>query len=346
MLHGGGLMLPALLLLASPRGANLLFAAGRQLPPARGVHVSRSALSGVDCLRNQRKNSVDPRPDSSISRSSFLPRSARRPQEETDDSEREWMVFSNTPPSRTLPSRLTKAQFASSVERVTSGAWSNKSAAAKLRWADPQYREEQLKKRRENAAPALPPRPLGVVVGPRDSVVRAEGPRDSVVFSPSRAQTQIWRSKADEINKWAMANQLRREKMNQWKQDPIGATNAHLEAGAELRSQLNNETFKADRREKRAEVARARWVTRSANLKAAAEKRWASLEPVAGTGDLAALESPVLKPARPRKPRQPRAPPAPRAGSDNTRSKSPLKTETKDDEGPAPPTERPSMLRG
>jgi hypothetical protein len=134
------------------------------------------------------------------------------------------------------------------------GVWSNRSQAAKRRWADPVYRATLLKKRRENAAPKK-----------AQTTGLAIGPLDSVVFSPSAAQSEIWRSKADEINKWARSNQLRREARLRWNKDPMNATYALLESGAELRSRFDNETYKLLRQQKRRDKALSGWETRRRN---------------------------------------------------------------------------------
>lgn len=191
----------------------------------------------IVCLRNRRKNSQNPRPAGPSP--GFLVGASKLADDVLDDPDDQDDDASGVSASRVkLP-----------------GVWSNRSLAARRRWADPVYRENLLEKRRARRAarPEEPPRRLAI------------GPLDSVVFSPSPAQTQIWRSKADDINRWARANQLRREKALKWKHDPIGWTRAHLEAGAQVRSQLDNTTYKELRREKRRLDAQARWATRKRN---------------------------------------------------------------------------------
>jgi hypothetical protein len=238
--------LGALLLLAHARLADVMWSpAGGHRFPTQGASVPRSALSSVECLRNRRKNSATPRPAGASQ--SFLGSNFRRIAEEEN-------VPRGAPPgffSNAKPvARPSDTRIAAVLKR--GGVWSNRSQAAKRRWADPVYRETLLKKRRDNAAPARASR---LVIGPVDSVV----------FSPSPVQSEIWRSKADEINAWARANQLRREAALRWRDDPIGATEARLESGAELRSRLDNTTYRLGLQEQRRERALKGWQSRRRN---------------------------------------------------------------------------------
>ncbi|KAG8467957.1 hypothetical protein KFE25_007009 [Diacronema lutheri] len=220
-------------------------AGGRHQLPSHGVYVSRTALSGVECLRNCRKNSADPRPAGQ--QTTFMTRRRRHDPDDgdEDDAEEDEGYDGPKPQRRSLATRARAPN--------PSGVWSNRSLAARRRWADPEYRDKVVRKRMENAAPKSPKSALAI------------GPLDSVVFSPSQAQTEIWRSKADEINRWARANQLRREGALRWKRDPMGWTLANLEAGKPARSRLDNDTYKIVRQEQRRLLSVARWETRRRN---------------------------------------------------------------------------------
>lgn len=237
----------AMLLLAHVRLADVMWSpAGGHRFPTQGVSVPRMPLAGVECLRNRRKNSANPRPAGASQ--SFLGSKFRRIDEEENEPRGAPLGFFPNPKPVFRPS---DTRIAAVLKR--GGVWSNRSQAAKRRWADPVYRETLLKKRRDNAAPAA--RASRLVIGPVDSVV----------FSPSPVQSEIWRSKADEINAWARANQLRREAALRWRDDPIGATEARLESGEELRSRLDNTTYRIVLQEQRRESALKGWQSRRRN---------------------------------------------------------------------------------
>lgn len=272
-----------LLLISWLKGVDVLFSPGpgfgRHQLPSHGVRVPTSGLSDLTCLRNRRKNSANPRPD--IPQTSFTSRARLKDPEDSEEGgsdENEAELDDDDIPSSRLTQTIDDEDDAPkpplSRSLTSAGVWSNRSQAAKRRWADPEYREKVVKKRRENAAAAAAAAPART-----PSSGLAIGPLDSVVFSPSRAQTEIWRSKADEINRWARANQLRREGTLRWKRDPMGWTLANLEAGKDVRARMNNETYKAFRQHQRKLKALTQWETRRRNeaeAEAAASERLAA----------------------------------------------------------------------
>lgn len=251
-----------LLLLAWIEGAAVLFSPGpsfgRHQLPSQSAHVPRSVLSDLTCLRNRRKNSAVPSPE--VAQTGFTARSRLKFSEDYGDDDDDEDDAVDYDEGDRAP-RRSRARSPTSA-----GVWSNRSQAAKRRWADPEYRAKVVKKRRENAAPKRAPN-SGLAIGPLDSVV----------FSPSPAQTEIWRSKADEINRWARANQLRREGTLRWKRDPMGWTLDNLASGDAMRSRLNNDTYKSERQQQRKLEAMARWETRRRNTAAAEDAATAAL---------------------------------------------------------------------
>lgn len=195
------------------------------------------APATVMWLRNRRKNSARPFPEGASA--GFLTGGSLASNDEEPAS---WSLVDRE-------HRTPKA--ASTPESPVRRTWNKRSEAAKRRWADPDYRRRQITKRRAKAAEPAQQRRR-----------RPTRKVETVLQSPTAAETEIWRSKADDINRWAQANQLRREKALRYKRDPVGWSREHLEAGCGLRAQLNNETFKAERRERRRLLAEARWRKR------------------------------------------------------------------------------------
>jgi len=110
--------------------------------------------------------------------------------------------------------------------------WNKRAQAAKKRWEDPEYKKKVMQKRN------LKKKKDRDQVGPIDSI---SPPPDDEVQVGSDAHAQ--------------ANKLRSEKLESHHRDKIKWMEERLASGAELRDRLNNDDYKAERKEKRKQMA-------------------------------------------------------------------------------------------
>eukprot|EP00186_Timspurckia_oligopyrenoides_P002069 CAMPEP_0182442482 /NCGR_PEP_ID=MMETSP1172-20130603/1390_1 /TAXON_ID=708627 /ORGANISM="Timspurckia oligopyrenoides, Strain CCMP3278" /LENGTH=198 /DNA_ID=CAMNT_0024637359 /DNA_START=204 /DNA_END=800 /DNA_ORIENTATION=- len=126
-------------------------------------------------------------------------------------------------------------------------SWSTKSQAAKRRWANPEYRQKILEKRRAKVASKKSN------VTPRVQI----GTMDSVALSTDE--------KAAEIIRYCRSNQLRSEAMRRFRRDPLGWMNEKLQSGQEHRERKNSAEHKLQQKQKRSESAKLRHQRRAAS---------------------------------------------------------------------------------
>uniref|UniRef100_A0A7S0BQY4 Uncharacterized protein n=1 Tax=Rhodosorus marinus TaxID=101924 RepID=A0A7S0BQY4_9RHOD len=117
--------------------------------------------------------------------------------------------------------------------------WNKRAQAAKKRWADPEYRKKMIQKRNlKKEKGAEDEKKDGDEVGAIDSL---SAPQEDEVPAGSDAH--------------ALANKLRSEKLESHHRDKTKWMEERLASGAELRDRLNNDEFKAERQEKRKQMA-------------------------------------------------------------------------------------------